>query len=47
MLYEESVKKYFNKCDIIWFDIEDMVVKFDEYKIKLDFKFLRILDKEF
>lgn len=46
VLYEETVKKYLNKCDTIWSDIEDMAVKLDEYKTQLDFKSLRTLDKE-
>lgn len=32
VLYEETVKKYLNKCDTIWSDIEDMAMKLDEYK---------------
>lgn len=46
VLYEETVKKYLNKFDTIWSEIEDMTVKLDEYKSQLDFKSLRTLDKE-
>lgn len=45
VLYEETVKKYLNKFDTIWSEIEDMTVKL-EYKSQLDFKSLRTLDEE-